>query len=76
DADSRGQIIAELRPAIAGSVRHHSSRTMHVFNLLRTCLDHPGGLTELIGVVRLFADGSASFRRVEDLIAEMGLDGA
>ena len=65
-----------LRPAIAGNVPHHQTRSIHVFGIVRTCLDYPGGLTELISVIRIFADDSASLSRLDGLIAEMGLDGA
>jgi len=76
DADSRRQIVDALRPAIAGNVPYHAVRAVHVFGILRTCLDYPGGLTELVGVIKTFADESVSVARVDDLIAEMGLDGA
>ena len=75
DAESRRQVVDALRPAIAGNVPHHPTRTIHVFGMLRTCLDYPGGLTELMSVVRGFSADSASLARVEDLIAGMGLDG-
>ena len=75
DAESRRQIVDALRPAIAGNVPHHSTRTVHIFGILRTCLDYPGGLTELVAVVKTFADESVSIAQVDDLIAEMGLDG-
>lgn len=76
DEASRQQVVSSLRPAIAGAIPRHSTLLIDVYGIVRTCLDHPGGLTELMSVLRVFAADSVSLARVDELIGEMGLDGA
>jgi hypothetical protein len=50
--DTRNLLVNRLRPAIAGNVRYSPQRRIHAMNIIRTCLDHVGGLTELIATIR------------------------
>lgn len=76
DESSRRHVVSSLRPAIAGAIPRHSALLMDVYGIVRTCLEHPGGLTELVAVIRGFAADSVSLARVDDLVRDMGLDGA
>lgn len=76
DERSRQHVVDALRPAIAGTIPRNSSRLIDIYGIVRTCLDHPGGLAELVSVIRGFSGDSITIAHLDDLIAEMGLDGA
>lgn len=63
--DTRSVLINQLRPAIAGTIRYSPLRRIHTINLIRTCLDHEGGLAEMIATIRhLEGDESIPLRRL------------
>jgi S1-C subfamily serine protease len=76
DEAARQLVVSSLPPTISGAIPRHSTLLIDVYGIVRTCLDHPGGLTELMSVIRAFAAGSVPLARVDQLIGEMGLDGA
>jgi Effector-associated domain 2 len=69
DDRSRSMIVQLLRPDIATSVPRHQVASFDVWAILRTCSNHPGGLAELLDVVRAFEGDSVSMRRLSDDIA-------
>jgi hypothetical protein len=48
----RATLINQLPPAIASSVRYSPHRRIHAMNIVRTCLDHEGGLAEMLAMLR------------------------
>jgi hypothetical protein len=72
---TRQQVVRGLRPAIANTAPRYPETLVDLYSILQTCLDHPGGLTELMSVIRGFESDSTSANAVGDLIDEMGLDG-
>ncbi|KAA2258141.1 hypothetical protein F0L68_24520 [Solihabitans fulvus] len=67
------RLVLEALPAeIANAVPHHSRARWHVFGLVRACLDHDNGLTELFDTVRsLEASPSApAMRKLETVVRE------
>jgi hypothetical protein len=50
--DTRELLVNQLRPAITGAVRYSSQRRAYAMYIIRTCLDHEGGLAELIATIR------------------------
>jgi hypothetical protein len=65
DDSARSTVLALLPVHIAGSVPHHPRARLHVIGLLRTCLDHEGGLLELVAVLRDLEGDSLPVRRLE-----------
>jgi hypothetical protein len=74
DAQTRRHVIDAMRPEIAHGVPAHPVLVIEVYGLLRTCLDHSGGVAELMSALRMFAGDSVSISHVDDLIREIGLD--
>jgi hypothetical protein len=67
DADTRSTVLGQLRPAIAGAVRYSPQRRIHMVNIVRTCLDYPGGLAELIATItQIEGPESLPLRRLVD----------
>ncbi|TCO60767.1 hypothetical protein EV192_103342 [Actinocrispum wychmicini] len=52
--DPRGRelVFDQLRPEIANAVPYFPRQRHHMFSLIQTCMNYPGGLQELIEVVR------------------------
>lgn len=50
--DTRALLVSQLPLTIARAVRYSSQRTAYAMNLIRTCLDHEGGLAEMIATIR------------------------
>lgn len=51
DEHTRTLLVSQLPPGIAGNVRYSPQRRIHAIHILRACLDHEGGLAELITVI-------------------------
>jgi hypothetical protein len=68
-------VVAALPPEIAAVVPRHSTTLIDVYGIIRTCLDYPGGLTELISTLRAFSGTSTSMAMIDQLMTEMRLDG-
>jgi hypothetical protein len=51
DEHTRTLVVGQLPPAIAGVVPYSPQRRIHAIHIVRTCLDHDGGLAELITAI-------------------------
>jgi hypothetical protein len=70
--DTRVIVLGELRPAIAGAVRYSPQRRIHIVNILRTCRDYAGGLTELIATItHIEGPDSLPLRRLNDAVGQL-----
>jgi hypothetical protein len=69
--ERREALRLELRPAISHSVRHESDARGHVLQILETCLRYPGGLAELLEVLKLVAGPTPEVESVEMLIRQI-----
>jgi hypothetical protein len=74
---TRQQILQTLSPGVAAAIPRFNMSLMDLFSTVRTCLDRPGALTELVRAVRAFGGPeSVAVARLDELINELGLDGA
>lgn len=63
---SSRRLVLELLPTeIATVVYYHPSDRLHVIEMVRTCERYPGGLTQLVEVVRELERDSNAMRRVD-----------
>ncbi len=78
-ADTRGreQLVLALRKEIAAVIPRFPEARMDVWSILRTCLDFPAGLADLMDAVRLFAGDSLAVCDLERVVARLisGLSG-
>jgi class 3 adenylate cyclase len=65
----REQVVSALRRELATMIPRQSEARLDIYCILRTCLDYPGGLQELVAVLRAFAGDSMAIRALEELIA-------
>lgn len=56
DPVGRAAIIRQLRKGLASSIRYSPLDRVHLVNLVTRSAEWPGGLAELMGVIRLYAD--------------------
>lgn len=56
DPVSRRNVVHLLRKGLATTISYDSSSRPHVVNIITRSLDYPGGLTELMDAVKLYAD--------------------
>jgi hypothetical protein len=71
DAHSRELIVAELRPDIRRSADRHVQANFDILGILQACLRFPGGLAELVDVVRVFEHGSAEMAELDTAMREL-----
>jgi hypothetical protein len=57
--DTRVTLVSLLPPGIGGAVRYSAQRRIHAINIVRACLEHEGGLAELIASIR-YIEGEKS----------------
>ncbi|MGI8329933.1 effector-associated domain 2-containing protein [Actinomadura scrupuli] len=67
----REQVVGALRMEIAGMIPRHSQARPDLFSIVRTCLDYPGGLQELLTTIKRFAGDSLPVYRLEQTIARI-----
>jgi hypothetical protein len=67
----RATLINKLRPAIGSSVRYSARRRTHVINLLDACRAYPGGIAELLEIIRHLDGESLALRNLAELAATM-----
>jgi Effector-associated domain 2 len=65
--DTRSLVVLRLRPTISGAIRHFPARRAHVMSIVRTCLDHDGGLADLLTVVRDIEGDSLAWKRLAEV---------
>jgi hypothetical protein len=69
--NGRRLLLDQLRPQLANAVPYSPQARLHVFSLLRTCMDYEHGLDELLTVVRQLEGDSTPARQLDDTIAEL-----
>lgn len=69
--DTRNLLVSQLRPPIAGNVRYSPQRRIHAMNIIRTCLDYEGGLTELIATIRAFEGETVPLRELVSIAEQL-----
>jgi Effector-associated domain 2/Trypsin-like peptidase domain len=68
----RDQVVNLLRWQIASAIGRHPERRFDVLSIVRACLDYPGGLHELLDILRGLEGDAAAMRRVEVAAAALG----
>lgn len=68
-SEGRGQIVGMLRAEIATRVPRSPQANLDAHAILMTCLSYPGGLQELLAVVRAFAGDSHQVVELERAVA-------
>jgi len=66
NAQSRHSVLAELPPHIAQAIEASNKAKQHVLNIVNTCMNHDGGLENLIEIVRFFDKETKQFQRLTD----------
>ena len=67
----REEIVGELPHAIAVVIPRSSNARSDVYQIIRTCLDYPGGLQHFLRAVKLFVGDSMPVTRLEQTIARL-----
>src|SRR5215831_13202586 len=67
----RDEVIGELDQDIGRNIRRYGDASSDTYSILRTCLDYPGGLHQLLETLRGFVGNSLALRRLEQEIAQM-----
>jgi S1-C subfamily serine protease len=71
DDASRQLVVDAMRPSISGAIARRPSGLLDVYSIVRTALDHPRGLDELMSIIRGFSGESVALTASEMLIHEM-----
>lgn len=69
--EGRDHVVGELRQEIGIRIQRSARPNLDMHAIVRTCLDFPGGLEELLTVVRAFAGDSSQMRDLDDTIAQI-----
>jgi hypothetical protein len=69
--NGRRLLLDQLRPQLANAVPYSPSARLHVFALLRTCMDYDHGLDELLTVVRQLEGDSIPAKQLDHTVAEL-----
>jgi Effector-associated domain 2/Caspase domain len=56
DPVGRAAVVRGLRKGIATSIRYDPASRPHVVNIVTRCLEWPGGLSDLLEAIKLYAD--------------------
>jgi hypothetical protein len=76
DPGSRQQVLDALDPAISTTIPRRAETLLDIYFVIRTCLEHRGGLTALVSAIRQLAgEDHLPLRRVADLVRTAGLEG-
>ncbi|MET7424607.1 hypothetical protein [Dactylosporangium sp. NPDC005555] len=68
---ARERIVAALRTDISRSADRNPQANFDILGILRACLRFPGGLAELVEVIRLFEQGSSEMAALDRLMADI-----
>ncbi len=74
DTHGRDELVLALRKEIAAVIPRYPNARMDMWGILRTCLDFPAGLAELMTLVRKFAGDSLPVRDLEDEVGRLASD--
>ncbi len=67
----RGQVIGALPPDLAAVISRSQEPRSDTYEIVRTCLDYPGGLQQLLHALRGFVGESLAMREVERAVARL-----
>jgi hypothetical protein len=67
----RDQVVRALRDDISRMVPRQPEARLDTYCIVQTCGDYPGGLEELIAIIRRFAGGSFTVEQVERVVAQL-----
>jgi hypothetical protein len=70
--EGREQVVGSLRPEVAVRIPRRSQAHLDTHSILRTCLDFPGGVGELLTALKAFAGDSEPMRVLEETIDRLG----
>lgn len=65
----RRLVMDQLRPEMANAVPYFAQSRLHILSLLRTCMNYPGGVEELLTAVRLVEGNSTPIRLLDETVA-------
>jgi hypothetical protein len=68
DTLQRQDLILDLRPEIKWAARYASNPSVHVMNLVRRCLELPGGIEELAQRVRIAEGDPRKSQRIDECV--------
>ncbi|MBC6459877.1 effector-associated domain 2-containing protein [Actinomadura sp. HBU206391] len=71
DDSGRATLVSLLPPALAASAQHDPRPRIHLFNLVLACLDHEGGLADLLAALSHMEGDSLPMRRALRAAAEL-----
>jgi hypothetical protein len=71
DPGGREQLVLALRKDIAAVIRRYPEARLDMWSILRTCLDFPAGLSELMSVVGMLAGDSLAVRNLQDVVVRL-----
>jgi hypothetical protein len=74
DERTRQDVVDALRPEVSRAIPRRASVVHDVYSIVVTCRNYPGGLRELMKVVRWFGGESTMVRTIDTLLTEMGMD--
>lgn len=72
DLHTRSYILLQLRPAIWMNILYQNTLNVHVLSIIDTCLNHHGGIAELIYVLKLHEE-SICVENLERVARQFGL---
>jgi hypothetical protein len=70
-SEGRQQVVSYLRREVAVRIPRSSQANLDAHSIVRTCLDFPDGLEELLAVIRTFAGDSVQMRALEETITRL-----
>ena len=71
DAAGREQVVGTLRSEVSTRIPRRSQARLDTYSIVRTCLDFPEALQELLIAVRAFAGDSVQMRMLDETIARL-----
>jgi hypothetical protein len=67
----RDQVVNALRDDISRMIPRQPEARLDTYCIVRTCIDHPGGLEELIATLRSFVGGSVTVEQIERVVTHL-----
>lgn len=71
DPAARQTVVENLKPGIREAIRRNDIATVHVTNIVNTCLTYEGGLKELLEVVESFERETLAMQNLKQLFREL-----
>lgn len=65
------QAVGNQLPGIAGSIRYSQARRVHIMNILEACAAHPGGVTQLVELLRWLDGSTVALPRLAELATSL-----